>query len=286
MLQKLEQMQERWRELYQSLQQQASIILPRSTISLPSLLNKKQNNQETTQEQLASIKASLIVELNLRLNDFNDPIFQYIQVSKLFDFFVSSTTASSKTILPTPDEKKFLKSRISNIRTKIGTKIGTKITKLKPTNIKKVISPDFISGSLGYISMILGGITTFLQPDYYDSRTKNSMSDFDFQSRARIERSMEEFQDSSSPQLASKSSSRPLKGIKFLGGDYFGKPYAITIQEKASEPLDSPESQQVEIETFLYSDEIPSASSSSHNPIISEGESDLGSGNSSLNINR
>ena len=208
------------------------------------------NNQQTIQEQLASIKASLIVELNFRVSDFNDPILQYIKVSKLFDFFFSSSSPSSKTILPTSDEKKFLKSRISNIR--------TKITKLKPRKIKKLISIDFISGYLGYISMIFGGISTVFQPDYFDSRTKKSMSDFDFQSRARIERSMEEFQDSNSPQLPSKSSSKPLKGIKFLGEDYFGKPYTIAIQEKASEPLDSPESQQVEIETFLYSDEVPS----------------------------
>lgn len=293
MLEEIEQMLKRGEELYRILKLKKQALISRLKISLPSLLNKNDTTQETTQKQLASIKTALIIDLDSILNDLNNPLFQFIRVSKLYDVFYTKKTVSTFKKNFLSSKKKFVASKITNVR--------TKITKWKPQiKVKKVISLDFVSSCLGYGSLGMAALTAVFRQDYYESECKKLISDF--QSGARIERSIEEFQDSNAPQLASNSSSKTPRIL--FPGDYFGKPYIVLIQGKSAEEVDLPQSKkspQFEIETFIeYEEEVPSTTGSSptavngnnpivtsdsivSEPIIIEIETDAGSGPINMN---
>ena len=211
--------------------------------------------------KLASMKDSLIMDLNLLLNDLNNydlnnPMLQFHTISKQSNSFTVPISSTPK--------KNLLKSKFSSLKKKV-LKITIKTPNLKQQiKIRKVISADHISSCLGYASLILVGLTTLFRQEYCESDQKKPMDNL--QSGVRIERSLATFQDLNSAQLDSKLSSQTSKGI-IIPGNYFGQD-AYLITEKSDQKLDLRQPSKFEIEGYIYSNDGSLASNT--NPIISD----------------
>lgn len=301
-IKQLEKKYEKWSQILKE-KKQAFIGQPKISLSLPSLLNGNHTIQELSQKQLASIKTALIIDLNSRLNDLNDPVLQFIRVSKLYNVFYPKKAVSTSKNNFLSSKRKFVVSKITNVRTKVSN-IRTKIinVRIKITNVRieNEKAADFISSVFGYISIVLGGLTTLFKPEFQESDRLKPLDDY--QTGIRVERSIQYYEQLDSSKRISSENSETPQGI-VLPGNYFGKSYIL--QGKSAKEVYSPqstESPQFEIETFIeYEEEIPlsngssSISTNGNSPIVTsdplvidsitiEIETDLESG--PININK